>query len=728
MVGAALAVQNMKQAEAWLRDALAKFPNDPKVLVAAAEFEQARGDRAKAADYWRASLKAMPPVSPTNALAHKLDHADLVQQTTPAKPTDLVSLLNPDAETGAQGASTEVPLPSYRNPNPNQPSAQPYGPDPYSMGTAPVQLNNGPAQRNPASGQLPAAPLTAPSPSSANPAPSANTPKTPAASKAPANPSLDKKPAKPAQTVKPYIPQASLPASNTTTQASTPTTPVEQPEQLGLETSPALTPLPNATGQTKQQAALDAAKKPIDPAMMPTQYQPPTAEVQPSPQQPPDYFERPPSLDSSANGQSGATDDELMRENLPPLRGPYQRPSIVRQQDLRQQAQMQLGYILAGSSAWVGGNGFVNHRSGTPGFDSMTSLEAPFEASAPMGAARVTLVARPAFLDSGAPTTSPTLPGGVIERLGTAQPNAVLSQQNAAGIGGEVQFATSNFAAAVGYSPYGFLIANTIGRLNWRPANGPFTFTFNRDSVKDSQLSYSGLHDPGSVGPGFAGNIWGGVLSTGGDVQFGRSDPDSGFYFSAGGQSITGVHVQSNDRVEGDAGAYWRVKEVPDQGDLTVGANFFGMHYAHNSNFFTCGQGGYFSPQAYYLANVPFTFRGRYGYNVHYSVVAAFGVEAFQQDSAPFFPLDTALEAASKNASYAAQTVVSGNYDFHGQMAYHLNDHWFAGGFLSLNNTRNYNNQVVGFFVRWDSKQQSESDLGPTGLYPWDGLRPYLAP
>jgi hypothetical protein len=35
---------------------------------------------------------------------------------------------------------------------------------------------------------------------------------------------------------------------------------------------------------------------------------------------------------------------------------------------------------------------------------------------------------------------------------------------------------------------------------------------------------------------------------------------------------------------------------------------------------------------------------------------------------------------------------------------------------------------VVGFFVRWDSKEQRESDLGPTGLYPWDGLRPYLAP
>ena len=80
MIGAALAEQNMKQAEAWLRDALGKFPNDPKILASAAQFETARGDRAKAADYWRASLKAMPAVSPATELAHKLDQADLVQQ------------------------------------------------------------------------------------------------------------------------------------------------------------------------------------------------------------------------------------------------------------------------------------------------------------------------------------------------------------------------------------------------------------------------------------------------------------------------------------------------------------------------------------------------------------------------------------------------------------------------------------------------------------------------
>ncbi|HEX4067740.1 MAG TPA: cellulose synthase subunit BcsC-related outer membrane protein [Acidobacteriaceae bacterium] len=778
MVGAAVAVQNMKQAEAWLRDGLQKFPKDPKMLAAAAQFETARGDSARAADYWRASLNAMPPVAPATDLAHQMDQADTVRQMKQAKPTDLVNLLNPDVET-AGGAGSPVALPSYTNPNPLRASTEPYGPDPYYMGTAPVQLkNNAQAETAPSLGPLPggvapiplnegsgrsggqansnAAPAlvlpplseAAPAPTTAPltaippiplPAPAVAPHEAPPAN-APAYPPAKKAKRKRGDTVTPYVP----PTMGKTTPEMTPETQTtrasieeQQPQEIGLDTSPALTQLPNASDQALEQAqaALRAAQQPLDPSLTQTQY---TQQQQQIPatrnqeQQAP-YFERPPAVTSNGNQgngtKPGASDDELMDENLPPLRGPYQRPAIVRQQDLRQQAQQQLTNIMGEYSPWLGGTGFVNHRSGTAGFDSLTALEAPFEASGSLGTlARLTVVARPVFLDSGAPSTSPLLPGGVVERLGTAPVNTVLSQQNASGIGGEVQLATSNFAASAGYTPYGFLVSNVIGRLNWKPANGPFTLTFNRDAVKDSQLAYSGLRDPGSAGPGFGGNVWGGVVATGGEVQFGKGDANSGYYVSGGGQYLDGVHVQTNTRIDGDAGAYWMVKNVPDAASVSAGVNFFGMHYAHNSDYFTYGQGGYFSPQSYFLANVPISIQGRYGYNLHYSVVAAFGVQAFQEDSVPLFPLDSAVQVANDNPYYASQTVVSGNYDLHSEVSYHLNDHWFAGGFLSMNNTRSYNNQVVGFFVRFVSRQQVESNIGPNGLYPWDGLRPYLAP
>jgi len=57
-----------------------------------------------------------------------------------------------------------------------------------------------------------------------------------------------------------------------------------------------------------------------------------------------------------------------------------------------------------------------------------------------------------------------------------------------------------------------------------------------------------------------------------------------------------------------------------------------------------------------------------------------------------------------------------------------LTDHWYLGGFTSLNNTRDYNNQTIGFFVRFLFRPQNPTELGPTGLFPWSGLRPHMVP
>jgi cellulose synthase operon protein C len=59
-----------------------------------------------------------------------------------------------------------------------------------------------------------------------------------------------------------------------------------------------------------------------------------------------------------------------------------------------------------------------------------------------------------------------------------------------------VQLIFPHLALAGGYTPYGFLVATFTGRAQWKPGNGPFTFNFIRDPIKDSQLSYAGLRDP----------------------------------------------------------------------------------------------------------------------------------------------------------------------------------------------------------------------------------------
>ncbi len=849
MIGAALGAQDMKTAELWLREALRKYPRDPKILSSAARFESARGDNVRAAAYWKASLNAMPVVSPTAELAHKLDHPDLVQQSRLSGVGGLVALLNPNGNPLGRGGAGAVALPGYRNPNPTPDmtaSNQAYGPDPYYMGTAPVQLN----RNQPVQNQITESNLGNPEPSrrvirqrtTELPPPSTYLRKRRyerAPRKAPRSTStwvvpgteVRRKPRRTHVQTGVFKPEAELElpppptpgngevvvpvpggessgsgrqeeASNSwrplrvpswsdrsdgvtaagspgdsggnvhlhlsITSASVmhpetqqPSTQIAQlqPQEITLSTSPVLTEIPSASDAAMKRAedALRTANRPIDPSLFQAQYITPSNEIaqqtppaqprtvfqQPEYQQPPPQYqptyERPPAVQDNSSpsyedqsepaAPSGATDNQLMQENLPPLRGPYRRTPILRMPDPRQEAERQLASIEGGYSPWLGGSGFVNHRSGTAGYDSLAALEAPFEASGMLGtAARVTIIATPTFLDAGVPTTSPVLNGGISEQLGTAPANAVLEQQNAYGVAGQVQIAAQNFGVSLGYTPYGFLVNNVTGSLNWKPANGPFTFTLTRDSVTDSQLSWSGLHDPGSAGPGFAGNIWGGVISTGGEVQFGRGGADSGYYVSGGGQHITGVHVETNDRVDGDAGAYWRVKAIPDEGNLTLGVNFFGMHYSHDLDYFTYGQGGYFSPQAYFLANVPVTWNGQYGDRVHYNVIGAFGVQAFQEDSSPYFPLDPAIQTANKNLSYPNLTSVGDNYDLSAHVAYHLSDHWYAGAALEMNNTRSYNDQQIGFFVRFLIRPQYAADKGATGLFPMHGLRPFLAP
>jgi len=442
---------------------------------------------------------------------------------------------------------------------------------------------------------------------------------------------------------------------------------------------------------------------------------------------------------------TGLSDEELQQRNLPPLRGPWVR--IQRQPNAlspREEAEIQLHSIEAGYSPWLGGSGILNYRSGSSGYDHLAALEAPFEASMPLGLyTRLSIVAKPVFLDSGQAdgasvitvqesTTAGTALVTIPQPMGTLTATATTppAQQNAVGIGGEMQMAFPHLALAGGYTPEGFLVATFTGRAYWKPANGPFTFNFSRDPVRDTQLSYAGLRDPAGNTLGNLGQIWGGVVANQGQVQFAHGDAESGFYFGAGGQYLTGSHVQTNTRIDGSGGANWRIKTMPEYGSLSIGANFFGMHYQHNEGAFTHGMGGYFSPQSYFLANMPFAWAAHYGARWHYNILGSLGVQAFQEDLTPLWPLavDKPLETAMNNAMLPAKTSVGPNYDLRSQVSYEIGPHWFAGGFIGANNSRNYSWVNAGFSVHYMFRTQPSTAAGPSGIFPIEGVRPFTVP
>ena len=807
-VGAALAAGDTRIAETWLRYGLDAYPKDAEMLNLGAKFEQLRGNSGRAADYFRASLAAMPPSDPGAELANELSQpVPAARLPRPAEPQDLATLLSTSDSNGVEPAAQPAP------------PAQPYLPNYNNIsGQAPVQLvpqssvvpsymanpdSRATRQTRSTLGDYvpQAAAAASPPRSVGSPLQSASTTSySPAA--APGDLSsqdfqrqqilrltqeaqADQPPisAAPQETYGPYVPY------NPQTQYAG-YTPSAVPVQLG-DNSPRVAPpqrdvtdvlptaryMPNArTGSQSGQVMMGQSTPPPDETLSTknAQYSPSQQSGDSFGQQYPQPGVYPksttthrrtsspparaaatqpaqtalpamtypnvgqplqgsayPTLGPDASQGVPPSDADLAAKNVPPLRGNY---AVVPGPPLSQRAQTELDLAaLEGSySGWVGGTGYARYRSGTPGFDRLTDIEAPFEASAVMGkAVRLTVVPRPVFLNSGTINTAAFANStGTIPVLGTLPANAINTppEQFASGVGGELQLTTANIGLAAGYTPFGFLVSNITGRIMWRPLGGHFTFLGDRDSVKDTQLSYAGLRDPGSASPIFEGNIWGGVISTGGGVRFDVGGEHNGLYVSFAGASLTGFHVLDNRKYEGTMGAYFRVKSWPDYGSLNIGANFFGAHFDNNQRGMTYGTGGYFSPNVYFLAGVPVTFNGHYGKNFHYLIDGSVGIQTFQEATAPYYPLDRPLQTGSNNAMFPQNSDTGLNYALNSRVSYRVTDHWYVGGFLVANNTNNYNTVSGGFSLHYLFKSQYPTETGPNGFFPINVFRPLRVP
>ena len=464
------------------------------------------------------------------------------------------------------------------------------------------------------------------------------------------------------------------------------------------------------------------------------------------------------SQQAQAETPSGApaTDQQPEQQNLPPLHGPWIR--IQREPNPpspREEAEQQLTAIESGYSGWLGGTSLVNYRSGAPGYSQFAAIESPFEASAPLGYhARITAIAKPVFLDSGQANGGSNISvqesqsGAsclvtIPQPIGTAAASQNLTPCSAppSAHSARPRSKTPSASAASCSSPFRIWPspADTLPPVSssppsppafsGSPANGPFTLSFVRDSEKDSQLSYAGLRDPRHrLHPG---QIWGGVVYNQGQVQFAHGDAQSGYYFAAGGQYLTGYNVEDNNRIDGNGGAYWRAYTSPEFGNLSVGANFFAMHYANNQNAFTHGMGGYFSPQGYFLGNIPVhldrPLSDALALQHHGSASACRHFRRIPRRSGPL-PPTSRLKPARTIPCLPNVTSVSANYDVRSQVAYQIGPHWFAGGYLVANNTRNYSYASAGFFVRYTFRQQPSAAIAPTGLFPAEGLRPFNVP
>ena len=362
-------------------------------------------------------------------------------------------------------------------------------------------------------------------------------------------------------------------------------------------------------------------------------------------------------------------------------------------------------YLSSRMSVW--------ERGGQSGFDRLVIQQEEFEASTTLAnELRASLLLIPTYLSSGSANGS----GQAL--FGTQSTPAGFGSQNASGLGAEAQLSSQSFGLRLGTTPQGFLMHNWLGGFRLQPKHGPITLLLERDSMKDSMLSYAGARDPQS------NQVWGGVMADTASLQGKWGDDKSGFYLSGAYQAVDGHNVARNTGVNGGAGTWWKVASLP-TGNLTVGMSFFAMHYERNLRYYTFGQGGYFSPQEYVLFSIPVRWTGTYANRLKYTIGGSLGSQHFTEDASDYYPTNPVLQAAT-GLRYQAFANTGANFNFDGRLSYQMAPHWILGAFANANNARNYTAAAAGLFVKYTFEERPMNiETVIPSIPDWKGQQPF---
>lgn len=382
------------------------------------------------------------------------------------------------------------------------------------------------------------------------------------------------------------------------------------------------------------------------------------------------------------------------------------------------------------ASTATGGLVFRN-RAGEAGLSGLTDIEAPQEGRIKAGNGHIVVTATPVMLDGATSATDvPTLArfgAGLSRAPGGGSPGS----QTASGVGLSVGYEGKRLKVDVGATPIGFPYQNIVGGVRYNGAftdRAAFSLAVTRRAVTDSLLSFAGARDAS------AGLKWGGVTRSGAHGALSWDDGTSGLYVEGALDYYDGNHVERNFSGKGSGGAYTRLFRDADR-TLTLGVNATWMSFAKNQSYFTYGQGGYFSPQQYVILNIPVEFAGRTG-PFSYDVNGSIGVQHYQQNAVPYFPLDPGMQAqAAANAAssqavgldpgavYPARSKTGVAYSLAARGEYQVAPQLAVGGTASFGNAYQYREWTAAIYLRYSFTPQGGVPPFPPRAF----TSPYLA-
>ncbi|MEJ3575102.1 cellulose biosynthesis protein BcsC [Pseudomonas fragi] len=422
------------------------------------------------------------------------------------------------------------------------------------------------------------------------------------------------------------------------------------------------------------------------------------------------------------------------------------------QEEARKSMQSALDQIKQERSPRITQGVTIRTNDSESGLSKITDVETPLEISLPVGDNRIALRVTPVSLNAGAVKDSAkTRFGGpndvqmaAVQDLLATQPdadslntalgdlNGSAGRQKDSGVGLALgwEMPALGLKADLGVSPMGFLYSTPVGGVSIdRPfregSNFRYGASLSRRAVNDSLVSFAGAEDARS------GLKWGGVTANGGRLQLGYDNGDYGVYGYAGLYKLLGHNVEDNTRIEGGSGIYWYLLN-DDTRQLTTGLGVTAIRYDNNQGNFTYGNGGYFSPQNFFSIGVPFSWSQRTD-RLSYTLRGSVGLQHIEQDSTPYFPNDSAMQAQLEQVSqvfaasgsslatqYAGQNKTGIGYNLGAAAEYRLGNNYFLGGSFGMDNAQDYKQWTGGLYLRYMFEDF-------TGRMPMP-VSPYLSP
>ncbi len=272
-------------------------------------------------------------------------------------------------------------------------------------------------------------------------------------------------------------------------------------------------------------------------------------------------------------------------------------------------------------------------KSGDQGLSKLSELTIPFSLHYPIREGKVlSLRLIPKYVNSGSLSSAPYV--GKYYRYLNGEP-----QKNSP-ITSKWLFQPEIFYEIEGYPHILFSISSTplngtvspmlLFSLNLDYKN--FYINLHQNSTEESILSIQGQKDP------YSSSKWGRVIKTGinGGINF---DLSNSYWLTISGEFdyIWGKNVWENYYLGGNI-SIGKTILLDEKKQFDIGAFFVVKHFNRNSNFFTYGHGGYFSPQIFTMLGPTFRYQVKECCGIALDIKASLGYIYYRNDSSPHYP------------------------------------------------------------------------------------------